>query len=65
VHAVGLVIIGEGEVVAGIEPAMVGMADGSEGAQFDHGYSPCRQSVSAAVEANLGIALRKEMAMIE
>jgi hypothetical protein len=39
-HAVGLVIIGEGEVVAGVEPAVVGMADPGEGAQFDHGVSP-------------------------
>jgi hypothetical protein len=30
-------IIGEGEMVAGVEPAMVGVAERSEGADVDHG----------------------------
>jgi hypothetical protein len=34
------VVVGEREVVLGIEPAVVGSAEGLEGATFDHGVSP-------------------------
>ena len=35
-HAVGIVVAGEGKMMAGIEPAMVGMAERFEFADVDH-----------------------------
>src|SRR3546814_12144678 len=36
-HAIGVVIAREGEMVAGVEPAVVGMAQAVEFADVDHG----------------------------
>ena len=33
----GIVIVGEGEMVAGVEPAVVGVAEAVEFADVDHG----------------------------
>src|SRR5205823_5710801 len=35
-HALGVVIIGEGEMVAGVEPTVFGVAEAVEGADVDH-----------------------------
>jgi hypothetical protein len=35
-HALGVVIVREGEMVAGVEPAVVGVAEAAEGADIDH-----------------------------
>ena len=37
VHSTGITIGGEGEVVSGLEPPMVGGAEAGEGAKIDHG----------------------------
>jgi hypothetical protein len=39
------VIAGEGEVVVGVEPTVVGRAEAREGSKFDHGVSPVRVAV--------------------
>src|SRR5690606_34759891 len=36
VHAARIVVFGKGEVMVGIQPAMVGVAKGVEGAQLQH-----------------------------
>ena len=39
-HALRIIIIGEGEMVLGIEPAMVGAAQAFERSAFDHVNAP-------------------------
>jgi hypothetical protein len=41
-HAAGVVIVGEREVMAGVEPAMVGVAERVEWANVDHGIKMAR-----------------------
>ena len=36
IHPGGVAVIGEGEMVTGLQPAMVGTAEGAEGSDFDH-----------------------------
>src|SRR5690606_11836284 len=36
-HPVGIVVVGEGEVMPRVEPAVVGAAEALEGSAFDHG----------------------------
>ncbi len=40
VQAGRIVIAGEREMVAGVEPAVIGVAEAGKGADFDHGGSP-------------------------
>jgi hypothetical protein len=40
VHALGVVVLGKGKVMMGIEPAMMGAAQGSERSKFKHDGSP-------------------------
>src|SRR5690606_27538676 len=40
VHASGVVVVGEGEVMLRVEPAMVGATEAFEGSAFDHGAGP-------------------------
>src|SRR5690606_38328754 len=48
-----VLVLGEGEVMAGVEPAVVGMAEGGEGADFDHGETP----VTATRQCGAGMAV--------
>ncbi|MOA48445.1 hypothetical protein D3C78_1711880 [compost metagenome] len=41
VHALGVVVAGEGEMVLGVEPAVVGATEFGEGAYFDHVRISC------------------------
>src|SRR5262249_20138159 len=47
-----IAIIGKGEMVLGVQPAMVGTAEAGEGSKFDHG---CHlRPVNAAGRSNMG-----------
>ena len=53
-HPGGIVVAGEGEVVLGVEPAVVGAAEAGEGPAFDHVMSPCVSAV-APFEAKMAM----------
>ena len=48
-HAGGIAVVGEREVMAGIKPAVIGVAKASEWTDFDHGIFQPRRGVFAGI----------------